>query len=203
LANYREISLPFAGKSIRQDVSAQGVSLAAQLLYNAAVAAVKDETLRMLELGCGCGIVSIMCALSRPAWQITGIDIQPHLITLARANAAACAVESRFEQGDILNWQGEYDLILANPPWQKAGHGILSAKQSRRLSRVELACTLPDVIQALKRCLAPTGLAILIYPLMRAQELNAEIDNTFLDIIRQDRHLGKKPYITTLIKIQE
>jgi len=200
MERYRELSLPFGGNKIRQDASGQGVSLAAQLLYDAANEEFGNKALRVLELGCGCGIVSIMCALARPEWELTGIDIQQHLVALAGANAQACELNISFEQQDIKTHQGMYDLILSNPPWRELGSGLLSANQSRNISRFEVCCSLVDVIRAVKRCLAPLGQAILIYPSSRAQALQQALDDSSLDIIKQNTYLGKKPYITTLIK---
>ncbi len=44
---------------------------------------------RVLDLGCGHGLVSLYLALSSPHRQVHGVDIDPHKIDLARAAASA------------------------------------------------------------------------------------------------------------------
>jgi tRNA1(Val) A37 N6-methylase TrmN6 len=200
LEQYPALSLPFPDQIIRQDPSALGASRATQLLYDAAINEFTGIPLRVLELGCGSGTLSIMCALARPLWQITAIDIQPHLIELAQANAEGCKVDISFLVQDLKQHQGEYDLIISNPPWQKLGSGIMSPSLSRNLSRFELACNLADLIRSLQLCLVPTGSALLIYPESRNQDLSQSLDNTLLDIKQQYKHSGKNTYVISLIK---
>jgi tRNA1(Val) A37 N6-methylase TrmN6 len=200
LEQYPTLSLPFPDKVIRQDPSALGASRATQLLYDAAINEFENLPLRVLELGCGSGTLSIMCALARPLWQITAIDIQPHLIALAQANALDCNVDITFQVQDLKQHQGEYELIIANPPWQKLGSGIMSPSESRNLSRFELACSLADLTQRLQTCLALSGSALIIYPQSRSQDLSSSLDNTLLDIKKQYKHSGKNSYVISLIR---
>ncbi|MCD8480329.1 MAG: methyltransferase [Candidatus Cloacimonetes bacterium] len=116
------MALPFEGKQIMQDRDAQGVSVASAALVDYALQSFEDAPLCVLDLGCGCGIVSIMCALSRPQWQVQGIDIQKELIELAIANAASCELDISFCHQDLREHSGKYDLILANPPLAKSRH---------------------------------------------------------------------------------
>lgn len=177
-----------------------GASRASQLLYDAAIGEFGNLPLRVLELCCGSGIVSIMCALARPLWQITAVDIQGHLIALAQANAEACKVDIAFQVQDLKQHQGEYELIIANPPWQKLGSGIMSPSEARNLSRFELACSLADIAARLQLCLAPSGSALLIYPQCRIEDLRNSLGNTLLDIKQQYKHSGKNSYVISLIR---
>lgn len=197
----REVALPFVGKKIQQNTMAQGVSLASSLLYEAAADAFEDAPITVLELGCGCGIVSIMCALARPLWQVHGIDIQEDLIILANANAQTCAVDISFSHQDLREQQGRYDLILANPPWQKVGSGLLSPHAAKNLSRVELSCSMPELLSAIERCLNPDGVAIVIYPISRFAEFEIESAKTSLDIIDRQTQFGKKAYFCAKLSI--
>lgn len=189
-----EVALPFEGKQIMQDKDAQGVSVASAALVDYALQSFEDAPLCVLDLGCGCGIVSIMCALSRPQWQVQGIDIQRELIELAIANAASCELDISFCHRDLREHSGKYDLILANPPWQKAGTGLLSPHLSKNLSRVELSCTMRELCQAIERCLRPGGTAIVIYPEARIKEFEQHLRETSLDITGKHVLFGKKTY---------
>jgi SAM-dependent methyltransferase len=65
---------------------------------------------RALDLGCGSGTDSIY--LARHGWTVTGVDIVPEAVVLARRNAAAAGVSVRFLEGDATRLQ---DLGLGAP----------------------------------------------------------------------------------------
>jgi len=198
-----EVILPCPGKSIFQDTISQGVSLASELLYQTTLQLIPDRPLEVLELGSGCGIVSIMCALYRPSWRITGIEIQPALVDLARANASRCAVDIAFVTQDLRIHEGEYDLILANPPWLEVHCNRLSPHSSRNLSKFELSCTITDIADTIRRCLRPGGQALLIYPQHRISGLLKALKKTFLDINIVRSHCGKKAFFIYRIRHQD
>lgn len=200
MAEYQEVSLPDGRHTIWQDATSQGVSRAAELLHNAVLAEADAGCLHAIELGCGCGIVSIICALARPAWQIHALEIQAHLAELARQNAERCGLSLDIRCADLRQAQGQYDLVFSNPPWRKMNSGLMSPLQTRNISRFEISCTMPDLLQTIKRILKPTGKAVVIYPLERWPELHKVADNTLLDIIKhQIQGVNKAYFWATLI----
>lgn len=184
------------------------MSTAAAALQTAVLELGSEGPLRVLELGSGCGIVSLMLALQRPIWQIDALEIQPKLHELALQNALLCKVEPHFILGDLRTFRAAeaYDLVVSNPPWQKQGSGIPSQYPARNISRSEILCTLQDLLDCLKRNLADAGEAVLIYPVQREQELRTSAAKSLLDIIPAPavadlkehkiyriRHKGKTP----------
>lgn len=80
------------------------------LLTDAALAEIKG-TERILEVGCGSGIVSAVIEANTQA-KVIGIDINPY--------AARCTKENGIEavRGDLLSCiKGKFDIILFNPPY--------------------------------------------------------------------------------------
>ncbi len=90
----------------------------------------------VLDLGCGAGDATL-CLLARlPEAQVTGIEVQPQLATLARDNAALNDWAHRFEvvEGDIADRNllagvpsaanasagGGFDEVMCNPPHHRA-----------------------------------------------------------------------------------
>ena len=69
---------------------------------------------RALDLGCGTGTDSIY--LARRGWEVTGVDLVPEALEIARRNAAAGGVRANFVQGDVSRLteivQGTFDLLL-------------------------------------------------------------------------------------------
>ena len=69
---------------------------------------------RALDLGCGTGTDSIY--LAQHGWEVTGIDMVPEALALARRNASRAGVRARFIKGDVTRLrdvvQGTFDLVL-------------------------------------------------------------------------------------------
>lgn len=187
-----------------QDRRSQPVSQAAFDLQSAALELPFAQPPRVLDLGSGCGIVGIMLALQRPEWQVEGLEIQPGLHELALSNASLCGVSICFRQSDLRGFTSSqpYDLILANPPWQKSGSGRLSPHQSRNLSRFELLCTLSDVLDCLNRNLTPQGTALLIYPKCRLADIRAAVTKTLLDIISLFPASGSQEHVICRLRLK-
>ncbi|WP_238564904.1 methyltransferase [Sphingobium bisphenolivorans] len=73
---------------------------------------------RLVDIGTGAGVGAIVAAHLRPSLQIAMTDINPVALRLAEVNARAAGVKARFFQtGDISSLEGNFDLILANPPY--------------------------------------------------------------------------------------
>lgn len=86
------------------------------LLAEAALSEIKG-TERILEVGCGSGIISAVIKANTIA-KITGIDINPY--------AAACTKENGVDaiRGDLLSCvKGEFDIIIFNPPYLPGREG--------------------------------------------------------------------------------
>jgi len=77
--------------------------------------------MRVMDLGCGCGVVGILAARKCGEENVVMADIDPEAVGVARANAgrngvggAICVVSDGFSQVT----EAGFDLILSNPPYQ-------------------------------------------------------------------------------------
>jgi ribosomal protein L11 methyltransferase len=68
--------------------------------------------MRVLDYGCGSGVLAIAAALLG-AGEVVGTDIDPQAIGASRANAAANGVAARFALPDALP-AGTFDVVVAN-----------------------------------------------------------------------------------------
>ena len=77
------------------------------------------ETQRVLDMGCGSGVLGLTLAAGRPGWDLTLADVSPAALALARENAAALeTTNARFVESDLFNaLDGEFDGIVANLPY--------------------------------------------------------------------------------------
>ncbi|MCW4006604.1 MAG: class I SAM-dependent methyltransferase [Candidatus Bathyarchaeota archaeon] len=75
---------------------------------------------RVLEVGAGCGILSVVAA--KQAQQVVAVDINPYAIRCAKQNAHKNGVHNKvaFLQADLftsLNKAAKFDLIFFNSPY--------------------------------------------------------------------------------------
>jgi 16S rRNA G1207 methylase RsmC len=73
---------------------------------------------RVLDLGCGYGVIGLAIAVASPDTVVTGVDVNERALLLARENAAALGVADRFTAclPDDVPGDATYDEIWSNPP---------------------------------------------------------------------------------------
>ena len=73
---------------------------------------------RVLDLGCGYGVIGLAIAVAVPGATVTGTDVNERALLLARENAAALGVADRFTASvpDAVPADAEFDEIWSNPP---------------------------------------------------------------------------------------
>ena len=77
------------------------------------------ENQRVIDMGCGSGVLGLTLAAARPGWQVTLADVSPDALALARENAAKLEItNASFLQSDLFSAvEGEFDGIVANLPY--------------------------------------------------------------------------------------
>ncbi|OGR33779.1 MAG: hypothetical protein A2005_09715 [Desulfuromonadales bacterium GWC2_61_20] len=133
---------------------------------------------RLVDLGCGSGVVPLLLAARRPQALVSGIELQPRLAELARSNVAASGVADRVEiiAGDLrqigpLLPPAECDAVLANPPYRRVGSGRLAPDGERAAARHELNGTLADFVAAAVYLLKAGGRFYLVHLPERLSEV--------------------------------
>lgn len=128
--------------------------------------------LRIADLGTGSGAIALALAAQFPAAQVTAVEISPEAAALASENAGASEVGGRVEivVGD---WKsaltgGEFDLIVANPPYLSATEVAIAEPEVRDFEpRVALVAenegmaALEEIIRMAPAILAADGLVAL------------------------------------------
>ncbi|HEY4895077.1 MAG TPA: peptide chain release factor N(5)-glutamine methyltransferase [Solirubrobacteraceae bacterium] len=73
---------------------------------------------RVLDLATGSGAVALALKDERPDLHVSGSDVSPAALELARANSARLGLEVQWLHADLLEGVGDdFDAILANPPY--------------------------------------------------------------------------------------
>ena len=133
---------------------------------------------RVLELGAGCGVISIMLAsLYRPR-EVVAIEIQAELAEMIARNAAINDSESvRAICADLRQKKIEsvepasFDLVVANPPYRATSTGRENPDRGRRLARSESSATLDDFVHAARRYARHGARVAFVFTARRSAEL--------------------------------
>jgi tRNA1Val (adenine37-N6)-methyltransferase len=132
---------------------------------------------RVLEPGAGTGIISLLLAKKFPNARFVADELEPGAYELLIQNIKDNALTENIKpiNADICDLTSSlpphpFDVIVANPPYTKAGAGRTSPFPDRQLAR--LAQTAPiDAWLDLKDLLKNKGRYFLVLPASRAAEL--------------------------------
>ncbi|MCD7821100.1 MAG: methyltransferase [Clostridiales bacterium] len=129
---------------------------------------------RVLDLGCGVGVLALLLAAREPGLTLDGIDIDPAAAALARRNLAENDLAGDILTADLREpgWfpLGHYDLIVSNPPYFPLGTGELATRRSAA-ARSEVCCTLADLCRAAAPRLKTGGRFALVCRVERLTDL--------------------------------
>jgi tRNA1Val (adenine37-N6)-methyltransferase len=133
---------------------------------------------RIIDLGCGNGIILLILAKSFPNVHCVGLEIQEKLAALAQKNTRLNDLEERVEivYGDASNINNilparSFAAVIFNPPYRKLSSGRINPLEEKAIARHEIKGSLKDFLKAAKYLLKPTGKVYTIYPAKRLVEL--------------------------------
>lgn len=127
-----------------------------------------------LEVGCGCGVISLMLAQRFADMEITAIDIHQDSVAEAAANFADSPWSNRLTaaSANYLNMErGEvpYDLIISNPPYFDSGVKDIDTPRltARHCGELNPASLLAHAAGLL----APQGRVVMVVPFDHYEQL--------------------------------
>ena len=99
-------------------------SFIAELIADASIDPwLSEQTRQVLDLCTGNGSLAILAALAWPEVSVTGADLSPDALAVARINVEKHQLHERVrlvESDGLANCPGPWDLILCNPPYVNA-----------------------------------------------------------------------------------
>jgi len=127
----------------------------------------------LLDLGGGCGIISLICLYR---WQkqialVSCFELQPALAELASRNMTLNGLSGKMEvvAGDLRQILDFYPAetfsqVICNPPFYRKNSGRPTLDQEALVARHQVCCTLPEVTAAAAMALKNRGKAVFVYP---------------------------------------
>lgn len=130
---------------------------------------------RVLDLGCGAGLLLLLCARRCPDVVLTGVEIDPAAAGWARDNLEQNGLAGEILTGDLREAElpREVDLVVSNPPWYPAG-------QAGDGKRVE-GCALPELCATAAKALKNKGRFALVHRPERLAEIFAALQRAGME----------------------
>ena len=164
------------GMKLIQSASTPCFSIDAVLLADFAA----GSACRVIDLGTGTGVIPLLLSRRMPQARFKGVELMPPMASQAQRSVELNGLCQRIEVfcGDIRNaaealGKESADLVIANPPYYKVGHGRPNKNELFAAARQEKFCTLPDVVATAAALLKNHGSLCLIIRAERAGEAAA------------------------------
>jgi tRNA1(Val) A37 N6-methylase TrmN6 len=153
------------------------------ILLAAAVRSSAGECI--LDAGCGTGAAALCLAARIRGCSITGVELNPELAALARANVSANGLDGRlavmegaFETYALDN-PGAFDQVITNPPFYADGRHTRSPEATRATAHGEAGVSLAEWVRVAAIALRPAGKFTIIHRADRLDELLAAFAGRF------------------------
>ncbi len=133
---------------------------------------------KVLEVGTGTGLISLMLAQRNPDAEFLGIDINEEAVYLTKINFENSSFASRLKNihQDFKNFETEekYDLIVSNPPYFEA-----SDSEKDKIARQTVELNFKQLISKSSTLLAENGIFSVIIPV--------ETGDNFINIAKENQ----------------
>ena len=143
---------------------------------------------RVLDLGTGTGVLPILMEARYGAGHYTALELQPEMAEMASRSVELNDLSSKITVvcGDFGNaseqmGKAAWDVVTSNPPYMKAGGGLVNPDPLKASARHETTATLEDLIRETARLLKPCGRFYLVHRPQRLSEILALLRSSKLE----------------------
>ncbi len=119
---------------------------------------------RVIDLGTGTGIISILLCGKTKLEKVIGVEVQEEVSDMARRSSKLNGLEDKFEiiNKNILELNqvfenNSFDVVVTNPPYKKQNTGIINDDERKLISRHEILANLKDFIYVSSKILKDRG----------------------------------------------
>ncbi len=154
------------GLSIIQKKGTFSFGVDSVLLANFTQVKEKD---RVIDIGTGNGIIPILIAAKSSPSHITAIEVQEEMADMASRSVKMNSLEDKIEiiHQDIKDYASshlsEYDVVVSNPPYFKAGGALVSDNEAKMIARHEIKLNVDELFYSAGQVLKPRGRFYLIH----------------------------------------
>lgn len=107
---------------------------------------------RVLDMGCGYGVVGVVAGRLVPGLEVWMTDINERAVSLARLNLDRNGVEAEVRQGDLYEPVGgmRFGVVLSNPPISAGLRRVVRPLVEGAVAHLEVGGSLQVVVQSRK-----------------------------------------------------
>ena len=135
---------------------------------------------RVLDIGAGTGLLSLMLAQRNPVITIHSVELDHKAAIQALANFKDAPWSSRLSlfEADIRDFKEEqkYDMVITNPPF--FSNSLLGDKASKNLARHTVSLAFSDLLSAIGENLNEGGYAAILLPYPEYEVLQSLLKDT-------------------------
>lgn len=191
---------------VEQDQTAMKVCTDA-CYFGAALAQMPDPKTKVLDIGTGTGLLSLMLAQAWPESTFLGLEIDTQAAIQARTNFLNSPWANRLSvmQMPLQEFSAEsthgFDLILSNPPFYE--NRLSGPDRKKNLAHHAEGLLQEDVLYGIQKLLNPGGLCYLLYPPVEASNFQtlAAKHGVNTRIISQLKDRSHSPIIRSILEI--
>jgi len=140
---------------------------------------------RILDVGCGCGIIPVILGYCFPQSRITGVEIQSELAQIALKNIinnklaqTVSIINEDIKHLNPASTNGPFDLILSNPPYKRRKTGRLNPDLQKAIARHEIAMDIQSLAAKAQTLLRHKGRFMIIFPSERLMDIEQAVQAT-------------------------
>ncbi len=141
----------------------------------------------ILEIGSGCGIITMMTALQHPESRFLGIDIDESSVVEFKENLCNNQLDGRCEARciDLIEYANvetnQYDVIISNPPFFTSE--MLPKNHKSRVSKHTTTLSLQEIVNSVNIVLKEGGLFYVILPIPESEFINQSFKALSFELI--------------------
>jgi tRNA1Val (adenine37-N6)-methyltransferase len=169
----------------------QGYRYSLDALLLARFCAELESEGKIIDLGAGCGIISLLLARVNPAAAVVAVENNPDMAAVVERNIQHNDLAGRVSVHceDVIDHRKRYphstfDLVVSNPPFRTAVSGKVSPRAGRDVARHETTAGLADFIAAAKYLVKPSGRICFVQLPSRLPEFMALAIHMKLSLLR-------------------
>jgi tRNA1Val (adenine37-N6)-methyltransferase len=130
---------------------------------------------RLLEIGAGSGVVTILISKLNRFHSVEAIEIQTELADLCRKNFELNEIHGQIHETDLKDLSkifsvASFDQIYSNPPYRKARSGRVNPSTQKAIARHEIKMKMEDLFDCVNIFLNGTGRLTVILPVFRESD---------------------------------